>query len=149
MLLLAKSIFYSIDKDIESFKSLVKVASDPLSPHNSSEFIDSSKNVNIDSVRLYVDDYEKFQAKVSSIVQESRCRIYEPPVDSDDRNAMIFGPWNPQIHEAIRSNILLFDKQSEQIKESTGNSLATNGHSNQGISWVLKKSPGTFPKSFS
>ena len=146
--MLTKSIFFSLEKDIESFRSLISVSSDNVLPENSNEFdFDLARSLNTDSIRLYVNDYEKFQAKVSSIVQESRCRIYEPPGDSDDRNAIVFGPWNPQIHEVIRSDVILHKKQLEQIRQLSNST--TNGHAGQGISWVRKKSPGSFPRSFS
>ena len=149
VLLLTKSIFFSLEKEIESFKSPINVSSDNTLNESNNQFdFDVAKVLNGDAIRLYFNDYEKFQAKVSSIVQESRCRIYEPPVDSEDRNAIVFGPWNPQIHEVIRSEQLLQKKQLEQIKQ-TSTSSSTNGHASQGISWVRKKSPGSFPRSFS
>lgn len=69
------------------------------------------------------------QVKVSSIVEESRCRIYDLPVDADDRNAIIFGPWDPQLHEACRSKLL------------SGEKLLIVEGGEQGLSWVQKKSP--------
>ena len=69
------------------------------------------------------------QVKVSSIVEESRCRIYDLPADADDKNAIIFGPWDPQMHEACRSKLV------------SGGKMLLVEEGEQGSSWAQKRSP--------
>ena len=133
LILYAKKIFYSLETDIEQLKErlLKKSAKNSL----------KSDDYNHETVRLFYDDYEGFQAKISENVQESRVKVYEPPADADDRNAILFGPWNPETHETTRRAFLA--GQSPDSMDSQSLITATTG-----LSWI-QTSPTAQFRSFS
>lgn len=133
LILYAKKIFYSVEADIEQLK-------DRLVKHSAKQIL-RSDDYNYDTVRLFYEDYEGFQAKISENVQESRVKVYEPPADADDRNAILFGPWNPETHEATRRAFL--SGQSPDRVDSQSLITGTTG-----LSWI-QNSPTAQFRSFS
>lgn len=133
LILYAKKIFYSVEADIEHVKDVLvkKRATNNL----------RSDDFNFESVRLFYDDYEGWQARILENVQESRVKVYEPPVDADDQNAIIFGPWNPAIHEETRKAFLAGGRSLDQNSQSLINMTA-------GLSWI-QTSPTSQFRSFS
>lgn len=67
-----------------------------------------SNQINLDAVKLFHEDFESFQFNVAEVVVESRSKLYDPPeTDASDEHQIIFGPFNPDIHEDYRRNFLL------------------------------------------
>lgn len=96
LVLYAKKVFYSVEMDVHLLKdSMLR------SRKNS-----RTDDFNYDAVKLFFDDYEGFQAQVSASVQDSRVKMYDPPEDADDKNAILFDAWNPETHEPTRRAFL-------------------------------------------
>ena len=84
--------------------------------------------INVEAIRLYHEDFDTFQFKVAEVVVESRSKLYDPPGgdgDQIDDHQILFGPFNPEVHEDIRRNVLLAGKTT----------IDTNGQ-NQAIFYV-------------
>lgn len=84
--------------------------------------------INVEAIKLYHQDFDTFQFKVAEVVVESRSKLYDPPEEDGgqvDDHQISFGPFNPQIHEDIRRNVLLAGKTT----------IDTNGQ-NQAIFYV-------------
>ena len=84
--------------------------------------------INVEAIKLYHEDFDTFQFKVAEVVVESRSKVYDPPEGDGgqiDDHQISFGPFNPEVHEDIRRNVLLIGKTT----------IDTNGQ-NQAIFYV-------------
>jgi hypothetical protein len=93
---------------------------------------------------LYYDDHNEFLARVTQSVELSITKIYEFEAPTDDKNAIVFGPWNPEMHEETRRMILSGNDQP--TTSPTRRAAALMG---SGLSWLSKIPPKVFPKPFS
>lgn len=69
--------------------------------------------INVEAIKLYHEDFDTFQFKVAEVVVESRSKVYDPPEGDGgqiDDHHISFGPFNPDVHEDIRKNVLLVGK---------------------------------------
>lgn len=128
---LAKKIFYTLEKDLEDENEYASIASS----HDLCEMFRA------ELVKMYKEDPEKFQHRIAETVAECHAKIYEPPMDSADHNAIFFGPWNPQLHEDFRQKLLSGDRNVPLIEPDQ--------ESPRGLSWVQKDSLKMFSKSAS
>lgn len=80
--------------------------------------VNMSRCMNINAVKMFREDKSCFQFKVAEVVVESRANIYEPSKDASDPNAIIFGPFEPDIHEDIRQNQLLSGRSTRVYDDS-------------------------------
>lgn len=81
-----------------------------------------TKQINIEAIKLYYDDFDSFQFSVAEVVVESRSKVYDPPEsDQNDEHQISFGPFNPDIHEEIRKNVLLKGKTVVETNTSQAN----------------------------
>ncbi|KAI1285191.1 AKT-interacting protein [Halotydeus destructor] len=125
---MAKNVFLRVEKDIEDCQLS--------SPNQSYELSDMFHN---ETVRMYREDNEKFKLKVAETVAQCHAKLYDPPVDSQDRNAIIFGPWNPELHDDLRHTLVT--GKAPLSFEDNGSTSAK-----QGLSWVQKGTQQMFSK---
>ena len=74
--------------------------------------------INTEAIKMFTQDKSCFQFKVAEVVVKSRANVYEPPNDANDQNAIIFGPFIPEIHEEIRQNQLLAGRPTRIYEDS-------------------------------
>lgn len=116
----AKKVFDFVDKEMD-------YEIDPKSKELSEIFY-------IESVRLYKSNFEVFQSKVAETVEMLKIKIYDPPNDYDDANAIIFGDFNPEIHQKVREELL-------RLKTPfNGNQENVEHPSYSGLSWIQNES---------
>lgn len=61
----------------------------------------------LNCIRTFEADPEEFNRRVAEFKQKSSHQLFEKPNNcNDDKNALIFSPWNPEVHEAVRTSIL-------------------------------------------
>lgn len=102
---------------------------------------DLAENFHSQAVKMYKEDFETFQLKIAETIAECHSRIYDPPNDANDQNAIMFGPWNPQQHEEIRQKLL-----AGQTPPLSDTGRDSGPSSIQGLSWVQKGSMQMFSK---
>lgn len=129
-----KSIFVTVKDDIEAVKTLFFEEGND---HQKEDY-------NLEVVRLYMDDHDAFLARVAQSVEDSITKIYEFESPTQDMNAIVFGPWNPEIHEETRRMIL--SGCDQPTSSPTRRAAALMG---SGLSWLSKIPPRVFPKPFS
>lgn len=122
--------------DRNSGKTFKQAISDPLiqsgqnrSGRNLSNHLTEQimSQINVEAIKLYHEDFDTFQFKVAEVVVESRSKLYDEPEEEGqiDDHHISFAPFNPQVHEDIRKNVLLAGKTT----------IDTNGQ-NQAIFYV-------------
>jgi hypothetical protein len=138
VILYAKKIFYSLEKDLES--------EDPGLASHSNELSDMFY---AEASKLFREDQDTFQLKVAETVAECHAKLYELPHESNDANSIIFGPWNPQIHEELRQKLLSTNRGATLAEDSEPSETLPSLPSANGLSWVQKGSTRTFSKTVS
>lgn len=94
--LFAKKIFYSLEKDIEEESEYTS-----LNPS-----YDLGIMFHSEMVKMFRENKDEFLVKIAETVADCHARLYEPSKDAGDQNAIVFGPWNPDIHEPLRRKLL-------------------------------------------
>jgi hypothetical protein len=139
LVLFVKKIFFSLESDIHLIRDhqVNKTANTKLT------------DCNQEAVRLFFEDYEGFESRVMDSVQQSRARVYETPVDAEDRNAILFGPWNPETHESARRAFLTGRSPDQMDTQSLIHQQQHHNHQEtSGMSWV-QVTPAAQFRSFS
>ena len=68
----------------------------------------------------------------------SKIKIYDPPKDCEDVNAIIFGDYNPEIHQKARNELLHLKSSSD---DEINDQLVTTQHPSYfGLSWIQNES---------
>ncbi|CAJ0582403.1 unnamed protein product, partial [Mesorhabditis spiculigera] len=65
---------------------------------------------NPEAAILYSSDRKRFREMVLSCVNQTRVRIYDDPPQTNDPNAIWVSPWNSEIHEPQRKQMMLLGK---------------------------------------
>ena len=125
LVLYLKRIFLTIEKDIESLKHVILNRD---LDHQNHHPLHDFPGYNLEAVKLYYDDIEGFFSRIRREAADSRERVFEDPMDVDDRNAIIFGPWNPEIHESIRRSMLLTGRAIIEDMRDEKKARQENGH---------------------
>jgi len=61
----------------------------------------------LECMRVYNNEPLEFKHRIEEFKSQCRQQLYvRPQPHGDDKNALIFTPWNPKIHEPIRSCVL-------------------------------------------
>lgn len=123
----ARRIFYKIEESIET----------ALNPSN------ATLNINVEAAKLYKENFDIFQAKVATSLAACNEKLFDPPKDADDKNSIIFGPWNPDVHESLRRKLISDNFRLTELEED---SIPTRP---AGLSWMQRSSNQTFSKSAS
>lgn len=93
----AKRIFYDIDEEIEKDWN-----ESCLPSPNSLELLFYDE-----AAKMYRDNFEEFRFKVAETVAQCHAKLYDVPTKwGDDPHAIRFGPWNSQIHEPLRQQLI-------------------------------------------
>jgi ubiquitin-protein ligase len=129
LVLFAKKIFYNLEKIIEEESEYTS-----LNPSH-----DLGIMFHSELVKMFRENKDDFLVKIAETVADCHARIYEPPQESGDPNAIVFGPWNPEVHEQLRRK-LLTGKGSVSEPQQDGSTRA-------GLSFLNKDSMQIFSTS--
>ncbi|KAK3598901.1 hypothetical protein CHS0354_036207 [Potamilus streckersoni] len=89
--------------------------------------IDTKSPLNEMAAQLYEQDMEQFKKKVTETVQKSKDLLYSDDT-SLDPHAIIFSPWDPDVHEEARRQMLNLKK--------TPNDEDADLQRKNGLSWM-------------
>lgn len=107
LLLFVKRVIVEADIYIKQIQDVINELSGDPSLHHSlfDMFVDF--NHALDFIRVYENNHEMFRSRVEEFKQKCCHQLFErPSLCGDDRNALIFSQWDPEIHEPIKSRIL-------------------------------------------
>lgn len=99
--------------------------------------IDTKMPWNPEAAVLYEQDLDLFKKRVTECVKQSKEKIYEP-VKTDDPYSLRVEPWDPNVHEETR-------KQMLQPKENEKNDEQINTRP-RGLSWMKPTSIQIFSR---
>jgi len=128
IILFAKQCFQAID-----INSYFEDETQLFSPSLSSMF-------NIKAVKMFKEDFEAFQLKVAQSINECNEKINQ--YNSNDSNAIVFGSWDEEVHQELRTKLLTGVNVVEDMQcgDPTHPSVT-------GLSWVKRGSMQMFSKS--
>jgi hypothetical protein len=128
VILFAKQVFQSIDIN-SYFEDETQLFSSSM-----------SSMCNIKAVKMFREDFESFQQKVTQTIKECNEKINE--YNSNDSNAIVFGSWNEDIHQELKTKLLTGVNVIEDMHcgDPTHPSVT-------GLSWVKRGSTQMFSKS--
>lgn len=109
LLLFVKKVIYKAEEYIKQIHELINQQR-TISPDGfTSDFIALFNNFEstIHCLTIHHDDPDQFQRHVDEFRQKcSQQLLDKPPLSEDDGNAIIFTPWESELHEPIRKSVL-------------------------------------------
>lgn len=93
--------------------------------------IDPKCPSNTEAAELYEQNMEQFRKRIEETVRSSKDVLYNP-IESNDAHMIRFSPWNPNVHEEAKTDML--------TRKKNRSDLETEPHKRNGLSWMK---PGT------
>jgi len=102
--------------------------------------IDTKNPLNAQAAKLYEQDIEMFKKKVTETVSLSKARLYDP-LDVDDPHAIMFSPYDDNLHDDYKSQMFKDKCQIGPEEEEKSKNAQVSG-----LTWIKPGSTQVFSR---